>query len=254
MILQRETGVPLYRQIQDYIRSKIEAKEWAVGEQIPTEQQLGQDFGVSRITVVKAVSRLVDEGLLRKEQGRGTFVAAAGLIPEPLSLRSFTEEMKDRGLVPGSRVLEKTISDPSQRLRDRLQLARNQKVYRLVRLVLGSGQPMGLHRTYLPADRFPDLLQHLSDNTSLYRTLQDKYGVTPDEGIETYSAIQLDAEEARLLGVAPGSPGFSVERQTFHDGQPFEWVSALMRSDQFHYTVQLHRKTTSNANPKEDLS
>ncbi len=242
-MLQRETGVPLYRQIQDYIRSKIESKEWAVGDKIPTEQQLGQDFGVSRITVVKAISRLVDEGLLRKEQGRGTFVAQAGLIPEPLSLRSFTEEMKDRGLVPGSQVLEKTITDPSERLADRLRLAKGQKVYRIVRLLLASGQPMGLHRTYLPADLFPGLLQHVNDNVSLYRTFQEHYGVTPESGIETYSAIQLDTEESRLLGVAPGSPAFSVERQTFYDGEPFEWVSALMRSDHFHYTVQLHRKS-----------
>ncbi len=254
MLLERTSGVPLYRQIQDYIRRKIEAKEWAVDDQIPTEQQLSQDFGVSRITVVKAVSRLVDEGLLRKEQGRGTFVVAIGLVPEPLSLRSFTEEMKDRGLVPGSQVVEKTVTEPSQRLRDRLQLAKDQKVYRLVRLMLGSGQPMGLHRTYLPVDLFPGLLQYVGDNTSLYATLQERYSVTPEKGIETYSAIQLDSEESRLLGVAAGSPGFSVERQTFYNNQPFEWVTALMRSDQFHYTVQLHRKSKSTDISKEDLT
>jgi GntR family transcriptional regulator len=242
MSLERETGIPLYRQIQDYIRGKIEAKEWVVGDQIPTEQQLGQQFGVSRITVVKAVSRLVDEGFLRKEQGRGTFVTGVALVPEPLTLRSFTEEMRDRGLQPGSTILEKIAAEPSRRLQDRLELEPGQKVFRLVRLLLANGQPMGLHRTYLPCHRFPDVLDFIIPNVSLYATLRAHYGVEPESGIETYSAIQLDAQECRLLDVPEGSPAFSVERQTFADGSPFEFVTALMRSDQFHYTVQLHRK------------
>lgn len=241
-MIERETGVPLYRQIQEYLRTMIESQAWGIGMQIPTEQQLGQQFGVSRITVVKAVSRLVDEGLLRKEQGRGTFVAEVGLRPQPLSLRSFTEEMKDRGLKPGSRILEKTVIEPSKRLQDHLQLGPEQRVYRLVRLLTGNGQPMGLHRTHLPVDQFPDLLLRVSDNASLYRVLHEHYGVVPERGLETYSAIALDPTEGHLLGVPSGSPAFAVERQTYWHGRPFEWVSAVMRSDAFHYTVQLDRK------------
>ncbi|MHB1612181.1 MAG: GntR family transcriptional regulator [Sulfobacillus sp.] len=242
MSIERETGVPLYRQIQDYIRTQIEAKEWVVGDQIPTEQQLGQKFGVSRITVVKAVSRLADEGFLRKEQGRGTFVTGVALVPEPLTLRSFTEEMRARGLQPGSTILDKGIVEPSRRLQDRLNLDPDQKVFRLVRLLLANGQPMGLHRTHLPCHRFPGVLDHIEPNMSLYATLRTYYGIEPESGIETYSAVQLDAEECRLLGIPEGSPAFSVERQTFASGTPFEFVTALMRSDEFHYTVQLHPK------------
>ena len=242
MSIERETGIPLYRQIQDYMRAKIEAKEWVVGEQIPTEHQLSQQFGVSRITVVKAISRLVDEGFLRREQGRGTFVAGAILVPQPLTLRSFTEEMRDRGLQPGSLILDQGIVAPSRRLQDRLSLGADQNVIRLVRLLMANGHAMGLHHTFLPSHLFPDLLQYLGPNMSLYATLRTHYGIEPDSGIETYSAIQLDAEECRLLGISPGSPAFSVERQTYAGGIAFEFVTALMRSDEFHYTVQLHRK------------
>lgn len=242
MIVDRDTGIPLYRQIQEYMRQKIETKEWATGEQIPTEQQLGQQFGVSRITVMKAVSRLVDEGVLRKEQGRGTFVMGVSMVPQPLTLRSFSEEMRDRGLKPGTAVLEKSIIPANARLRDRLGLQSGQNVFKLVRLLLANSNPMGLHKAYLPSDLFPDLLQYLQDNVSLYTVLQVHYGIEPDRGIETYSAIQLDSEECQLLKITEGSPGFAVERQTFSEGRPFEFVTALMRSDEFHYTVQLNRK------------
>jgi len=240
--LARDSGVPLYRQIQDYIREKIETKEWVTGDQIPTENQLEQQFGVSRITVVKALNRLVEEGLLRREQGRGTFVTGAGLVPKPLTLRSFTEEMRERGKQPGSRIVEKTIIEPSPLLRDRLSLSPDQRVYRIVRLLTANGEPMGLHRTHLPVHRFPRLLEYLENNRSLYETLRTHYGIEPDRGIETYSAVQLDPEECSLLAIPEGSPAFVVARQTFASDIPFEFVTALMRSDEFHYTVQLYRK------------
>ncbi|WP_067929519.1 GntR family transcriptional regulator [Alicyclobacillus shizuokensis] len=237
-----DTGIPLYRQIQDYIREKIEAKEWNVGDQIPTEQMLCTQFNVSRITVTKAINRLVEEGLLRKEQGRGTFVTSTPLVPEAPKLLSFTEEMTLRGVRPGSIILHKGVENASRRLQERLQLSDGTKVWCIERLLTANGTPMGIQKSYLPFEKFVGLGEFIEDNRSIYNLLSTKFGIEPDEAVETYSAVQLDDKECNQLGVAKGSSAFVVERLTYTGGSPFEFVRSLMRSDQFRYSVRLSRR------------
>ncbi len=242
MKIDKASGIPLYHQLQDYLRAKIERGDWEVGDKIPTEQQLSQQFRVSRITVIKAVNRLVEEGLLQREQGRGTFVTAPPEVPESLPLRSFTEEMRERGLNPSSRILNMDEIVPPKRLQTRLALEESVRVWKIERLRYANGEAVGLHRTYLPTPLFPALDTQIQDAQSLYQVLATAYGVVPDEAVETYSAVQLDNEECRLLALPLGSPAFAVERLTYARGTPIEFVTALMRSDVFHYTVRLHRK------------
>lgn len=202
---------------------------------------LCKQFNVSRITVTKAISRLVEEGLLRKEQGRGTFVTEAPLVPKAPTLLSFTEEMKMRGLRPGNVILSKSIEEAPQRLQERLRLEPGVKIWRIERLLTASGSPMGIQTSHLPHEKFLGLGEYIQDNSSLYGVLGAHYDVYPEEAIETYSSVSLDEKECRQLRVAIGSPAFAVERLTYTDGKPFEFVRSLMRSDQFRYSVHLKR-------------
>ncbi|MCL6516045.1 GntR family transcriptional regulator, partial [Alicyclobacillus sp.] len=167
MQVHRDAGIPLYRQIEEYIRNQIESGAWSPGTQIPTEQMLCEQFRVSRITVVKALSRLANEGWIRKEQGRGTFVTASWM-PDPLTLRSFSEEMKERGMRPGTLVIAKSAEVPSARLRELLHLGDGEKVWKFSRLLTADDTPVGIQHAHLPVRLFPDLADHLVDHVSLY--------------------------------------------------------------------------------------
>lgn len=212
MVLGSNNDTPLYKQISEYIRQKIEQKEWEIGHKIPTEHELCEQFNVSRITVVKALSRLVEEGLLVREQGKGTFVSVPPLLSEPSPLLSFTEMMKEQGKTPGSLVLEKSWKRPSSRDMERLKVSENEQIYKIKRLMLADTEPIGIQTSYLSMKRFPDLINKITDHQSLYEILQREYNLIIDSAIETYNAVQLDEEEKSLLKVDIGETGFSVER------------------------------------------
>ncbi len=241
-MLNRTMGIPLYRQIQDRLRARIESNEWRVGERLPTEQQLCDQFGVSRITVVRALNRLADEGLIIKAQGRGTFVSAPKWMPDPRTLLSFTEEMAERGLKPGSRILSVQLYCPPARLLERLSLAPGSLVWKIERLLTADGEHMGLQRAHLPQSRFPALGEMLKDGDSLYELLAAHFGVRLDRAIERYSSVLLDEDECRLLNVPKGQCAFAVERLTFFGQTPVEFVQSLMRSDRYQFTVEVKRR------------
>lgn len=238
----RKGSEPLYKQIADYIRQKVDEEEWPVGHQIPTEQRLCQQFNVSRITVVKALERLVEEGLLVREQGKGTFVSLPELSTEPMELLSFTEEIKRKGKNPSTMVLVKISKEPSKGIRQRLRLEPHEKVWCLKRLMKADDIPIGIQTSYLPVKKFPNLIQNVIDNVSLYSILREQYQTIVSDAIEIYRAVQLDEDEKALLEVELGETGFSVERLSFSQNEPVEFVRSIMRADQTYYTVRLVRK------------
>jgi GntR family transcriptional regulator len=171
---------PLYKQIADYIRFKIDSGEWPIGSQVPTEQQLCNMFNVSRITVVKALDRLVQEGLLFKEQGKGTFVAEPQLTYGQKELMSFTEEALRKGKVPGIKILKIVQEYPPVGTIQLLKLNKDEMVWVLQRLMLEDDHPIGVQTSYLPIKFFKNLQDKISDNTSLYKILQEEYGTYID--------------------------------------------------------------------------
>lgn len=248
-MLDRAGGIPLYRQIHDHLRAGIEGNQWRVGERLPTEQQLCEQFGVSRITVVRALNRLADEGMITKTQGKGTFVSAPKWIPEPRTLLSFTEEMAERGMTPGSHIISSQLCNPSARLAERLQLAPESRVWRIERLLTANGDRVGLQRAHLPEYLFPSLGNMIKDGASLYDLLASSFGVYPERAIERYSSVLLDDDECGLLDVQKGQSAFAVERLTFSGSIPVEFVQSLMRSDRYQFTVEVKRRTTPPASP-----
>jgi GntR family transcriptional regulator len=242
MRVTKKGNQPLYKQIADYIRQKVDDGEWSVGYQIPPEIRLCEQFNVSRITVVKALERLVEEGLLVREQGKGTFVALPALSTESLELMSFTEEMKRKGKNPGTIVLSKSWSKPNIGIQQRLKLDSSEKVLAIRRLMMADDLPIGIQTSYLPEKHFPDLMNYVTDNVSLYSVLQELYGTIITQALETYRAVQLDEEEKELLEVEHTETGFKVERLSFVGDMPVEYVHSIMRADQTYYSVKLVRK------------
>ncbi len=235
--------VPLHYQVRQFVLDRLETGQWAVGSQIPTEQQLSALFRVSRATVVRALTELVRDGILERRQGKGTFVASPRLLHGPFELKSFTEEHSERGLVAHSQVLECREEPGSATVCERLRIAVDEPVIRLRRLRWAGRDTMGIQEAFLPAARVPNFLDHRDLLTgSLYQLLQSHYHLEPHRAIETFEPIVLDDEAAALLKGPSNRLAFLVERVTFDAaGQPMEYVQSKMRGDRYRYSMELLR-------------
>jgi GntR family transcriptional regulator len=237
--LNKDLPIPLYHQAKVALRDAIESGEWQSGEQLPNEDKLAESFGVSKVTVRQALQELATLGYVRREQGRGTFVSRPK-FDQGRELTSFSEEMRRHSLTASSRVIEGVLTGADGRVAEALQIPPGEQVFSLKRLRLAEGEPMGIQTAYIPVALAPGLAGEDFGHASLYDVLQTRYGLVPAKAHETYSAVPVEAAEAELLNVAPGSPVLAVERITFlPSGKPFEFVESIMRSDRYTITLEL---------------
>jgi GntR family transcriptional regulator len=235
----RRRPEPLWHQVEQSIRSRIESGEWPTGSQIPAEDRLCEMLGVSRITVRHAIRNLEDSGLLRREHGRGTFVNRATIVAGTRDLTSFTTEMSNLGLVAGSRILEAALVPAAAEVAAALDLMAGAPVVRIRRLRFGGGTPIGIQTAHLPAGRVPGLLDEGPVEGSLYDRLRTRYGIAPIEAHEIYRVALAGETEASLLGVAAGSPAFVIERTSIDAAGPFEFTVSVMRGDRYEIRATL---------------
>ncbi|MCX5494622.1 GntR family transcriptional regulator [Kaistia dalseonensis] len=231
--LDRRRPEPLWHQAERAIRARIEAGEWPAGTRIPAEDRLCELLGVSRITVRHALRNLESLGLLRREHGRGTFVRSATVVAGLRGLTSFTEEMAALGLVVGSTLLSQEIIPADAMTSAALEIEEGEPVLRIRRLRLGNDAPIGVQAAHLRLDRVPGLIDEDLSKGSLYDRLDRLYGIQPTEATETYRVGAVDAVDAALLGVAPGSAAFVVERVTVDPRGPYEFTHSIMRGDRY---------------------
>ncbi|MDQ2943415.1 MAG: GntR family transcriptional regulator [Candidatus Dormibacteraeota bacterium] len=236
--------LPLYRQVADDIRVSIRSHAWPPGSRMPTEAELTTMYGASRITIRQALDILSREGLIVKQPGLGTFVLEPLVTVGPRRLASFTEEIRQLGHIPSSRVLRQERILPPPDVAGRLGLPAQDHVIELERVRLGDGQPIGIQTAWLPARLFPGLEDADLAGVSLYDFLSETYGVVPSEAEETFVVTRADARTAKLLAVRRGACAFRVERITYAARQPIEFVSSVMRADIYRIQIRLHRDST----------
>lgn len=213
----------------------------APGSPIPPERSLAAEFGTSRTTVRQALQELVVEGRLERRQGKGTFVAHPKLA-QPLTLTSYTEDMRAQGIVPSSRLLDLSTIRADRAMAPRLDVGVGDRVTRIERLRLANEVPMAVERSHLAADRFPRLKRHLVRLGSLYDALREEYGVEPGRAEQTIETAALSPQDAALLGADTGLPVLLLSRHTFDThGRPFEWVRAVYRGDRYKLVATLSR-------------
>lgn len=242
--LKRGAPVPLYHQLKTALLQDIEAGRWRAGERLPTEDALIARFQVSKITVRQALRDLAQLGYIRREQGRGTFVQGPPLEEGPRELTSFTGEMRGHGFAATSRVLEQGVVPIPADIAFRLDAVAGEPAFRLQRLRLADGEPMGLQTAYIPMRLVPDIDSLSFDDASLYEVFASRYSLYPATARETHQAIPVPEDAALLLRVAAGSPALSAERLTsLADGRPLEYVHSIMRGDRYKVVLDLARAT-----------
>ena len=236
--LQNVSGGPLYVKLKRMIEDAVSSGRLQHGEALPPERDIADAAAISRVTVRKAIDELVDQGLLVRRHGSGTFVVKpVPRMQQPLTrLTSFSEDMRRRGLVPGSRWLDRGLYHPTPEETMMLGLSGTAMVARITRLRTADDMAVALERTSLPDDILPE--PDVVEN-SLYQVLSQR-DIRPVRANQRISAVLLKDEETQLLGVPPGSAALRVQRIAYlSTGRVMEVSTALYRNDAYDLVAEL---------------
>ncbi len=254
--IDKEGPVPYHYQLRELLRSDIEAGRWKVGERLPSERELCEAFNLSRTTVREAIDALVNEGLLRREKGRGTFVAEPkileGLLQSPTG---FTDSMREQGYRVDTKVLGIEVVPARPSVARELRLAADEQVIRIDRLRFILNEPILLVTSYVPYRICPlltneDLTQH-----SLYDLLQNKYGLRIARAKRIVEAVSANEFEARLLNIKAGAPLMLIESTSFmEDGTPVEAFKAIHRGDRTRFLIESSYSHVLVHGPEDSIS
>lgn len=233
--------IPIYQQIVDRIYALVASGDLKSGDPLPTEAALCEKLGISRGTVRKAYSKLVEQERVLRRPQRGTFVAEPKIRRDLDALHNFSGEMREMGIAPSSRVLSfKLVVPPPEVARD-LGLGRGEMTFKIRRLRLGDGTPQLLETAYVPRRLCPDL-DSGKLTESLYEIIERATGSPAAEAHEVYEAIVIDARTADLFGCDEGIPAFLITRVTRNArGEAFERSQIVAPSDRSRYEVTRHR-------------
>lgn len=225
---------PVYLRLASTLRGLVELGELRGGDALPSERDLAQASGLSRVTVRKALDVVVAEGLIERRQGAGSFVTRQ--IEQPASvLIGFTEDMQRRGAQVTSRQIRKQVGlpDPSEMLK--LGLSPSDRVLRLSRVRLSDGEPLAIEHAVIPANALPSP----SLGPSLYAALR-ACGNAPVRALQRVQAGIATVDEAELLALPPGSAVLRIERRSFlANGRPIEVTVSAYRGDRYDFIAEL---------------
>lgn len=244
--LDRDAPLPLYFQLREALLRDMRERGLRPGDRLPTEAEIERRYRVSRATIRQALAELAAEGVIRRVQGLGTFVAVPKIRHVPL-LTSFSELVASQGFVPSHRLLASTAADAPPEVAAELGLEGDGRCRCLRRLLLADDRVVGLAETWLPGrvvGEHEDRLERdrLGDG-SLYELLQSPpFGLDLDHAVETISPSVAAQADAALLGCEVGSPVLVVRRVTFTpDDRPVESTRLLFVGDRYEYRVELLR-------------
>jgi GntR family transcriptional regulator len=225
------------RETRERVLELIESLE--VGDAIPSERQLGTDLGVSRLTVRAALDQLVREGYLVRRRGAGTFIAEPK-VAKGIDISSFSDDMRARGLTPGSRTLDLRTIPAGARLGRILHVSPSEPVLSIKRLRLADGEPMAIEQLHVRASLVPGLTGEDLETNSFYDLLSSRYEIAIVGGTQTVEPTVTNEEESGALGVPLHSPALLFERVTRSaDGDVVEFTGSTYRGDRYRLVTEL---------------
>ncbi|MGI8313611.1 GntR family transcriptional regulator [Halobacillus mangrovi] len=234
-------AAPLYRRIAQQIKDEIEKGNWREGEAIPTEKHLSEQYNASRVTIRQAIKVLVEEGLLEKIQGSGTYVKEQKIEHNIFELLSFTEEMRKLNKEPVNHILDFQLIEPPDYIRRRLQLAPDEKVFYVRRQRLVDEVPYVLEDTYLPVSLFPDLSYSIMKG-SKYDYIEKVVGMKIKDSFQEVIPVLPSKDVAEALNVDASMPILKMQSYSvFVDGTIFEYSENHFKSDEYKFTLKASR-------------
>ena len=238
--LDKNGFIPLYYQIQRLLMEKIQSGALSEGDLLASEEELARVYQVSRMTARQALHGLKARGYALSQKGRGTFVTRPKLEKNIMHLRGFTEDMKQRGMVPSSQLLEQTVVKASEEIAESLKIEPETAVMKLRRLRLADGTPMALEASHIPLRPFPGLERINFAKQSLYYILRENYGVRVAWADETIEALPATREESELLTIPRRASVLSISRVIITTEQiPIEIACSRYRGDRYRALIRV---------------
>jgi GntR family transcriptional regulator len=236
-------GSPLYSRVETVLGSEIADGALQVGDQLPTEDSLIARFGVSRITVRRAIQNLVGRGLVEIRRGKGTFVAAPKITHELTELSGFVEDMHALGRKPTARVIGAEVVSADATVANHLRLTKGQRVVKIRRVRLADRIPLSFDETYLPLEIGKKIITNNLKVEPIFSLLERKYDIPLIEAEYQLEAVAAEAEVASALRVKQGSPIFRIERTSYTAGnRPVDYERLYYRGDLVRFVTRLARK------------
>ncbi len=239
--LQRQSPLPLYYQLKEKILALVDDGVYKAGDLIPSERELCEKLHISRMTARKAISTLVNEGVLYREQGRGTFVAT----PKPpctfSKITGFSENLQDMGLTFRTEIIDFRTEEATRGISERLCLsAEDSKVFYFLRRRFVGEEPFSLEHAWVPAHLFPGFTRKRLEGDSYYRILQQEYGYRLSRAKQTIEPVLASEFEASALLLEANTPILLFQRQTWVEEEVVvEYTKCLYRGKRFKYEMSL---------------
>ncbi|PFE60337.1 GntR family transcriptional regulator [Bacillus cereus] len=239
--LQHESLIPLYHQLMERLKDSIEKGHWSLGDKIPSENQLMDQFGVSRNTAKKAIEELVQEGILYRIQGKGTFVAKPKLQQSLMGFYSFSKVLKEKGLNPKDIILKIEEVKPNAEIKEALQLSEDVNVIEMKRLRCAEDEPFILESSFIPKHVATDIEQLKKvGEISLYDLFAQQFNTVVTRANEAFEPVLIRADESEYLQTEAGRPALLLERTAYDtNGVPVEFCISIVRGDRCRFYTEL---------------
>lgn len=232
--INRQSKLPLYQQLYEVLRGSITRGDWKPGDLIPAESELIEQYGVSRITVRQVLDMLVQEGLIYRQRGRGSFVAHPTVEQVLQRLVSFTDDMRQRGFVPSTRILSSGLLPAPEDIAKQLQVQPGEELAKIERLRLADGEPMSVEESYLVHRYVPGILDRDFVASPLRETLDRHYNIRWERARQVIRAINASRVMAQTLAVRANAALLFIERVSFSpQGSPVEFLRIYHRGDRY---------------------
>ncbi|MDX5476361.1 MAG: GntR family transcriptional regulator [Bacillaceae bacterium] len=239
MIDKQETS--LYIVVKNQIVEDIVSGKYEVGDKLPTEMELCEQYNVSRTTVRIALQQLALEGRINKVQGKGTFVTKPKIKQSLTSAgKGFASQLMEQGYKPKTEIIDLRVVPADYTLAQHLQIDENDPVNQLIRVRYANEEPLQYEISYIPWKIAPGLINDEEDcKSSLFQLLKSKYNVIIHKTVEAIEPVLATEEASRYIGVQTGAPIFSLETVTYNQELiPIEYSHALFRGDLSKFTIE----------------
>lgn len=231
-------NIPVYIQIHDAIKEKIEENYWEIGDRLPSERELAIQFEVSRMTLRQAIQMLADEGIVERKIGSGTYVSSKKVQEKMTGTTSFSEIMRSQGRVPTSKAVSYFFTTPSSSEIEKLNLKPSDSILRMERIRLADGVPICFEVTSIPK-KFIRGLSKSQVTSSLYQVLEENGHYKITGANQTVSAMLASEKVAEYLEIKRGSAVLRVRQVSFLDtGEPFEYVRSQYVGNRFEFILE----------------
>ena len=239
--IDRFSKLPYYQQLYEILLDKIQRREWQPGDMIPPESELIEHYQVSRNTVRQVLDKLVNDGLIYRQRGRGSFVAHPTLEQSMTRIVSFTEDMRQRGFTPETEVISADLMPADEEIANQLQIPISEQLVCIRRLRMADGEPMSIEESYLIHEYCPDVLEHDYAQQPLREVLETEYGIRIASAKQVIQAIQSPPDLAQLLDITSGAALLLISRVSFSQGRiPVEYLRIYYRADRYSLYNELH--------------